>query len=164
MNKHFVRRSPDFGTGSTPSRRVTKPRPFGARRLPTPSSSSMTTSSSRALRRNQQRDKRPPPNPNRRLLLAVNQGRSPGPFYSLHSFARRAKISNHQMPSAALQESKHVQRFRRQLLHWYSRHKRDLPWRGEHDPYHIWVSEMMLQQTRVSVVTERYRRFLKRFP
>ena len=55
-------------------------------------------------------------------------------------------------------------RFRRTLLRWYDAHKRELPWRGERDPYKIWVSEIMLQQTRVAVVLERYVRFLKRFP
>jgi len=39
---------------------------------------------------------------------------------------------------------------RRNLLRWYERHRRDLPWRRYHDPYRIWISEMMLQQTRVA--------------
>ena len=55
-------------------------------------------------------------------------------------------------------------KFRRLLLRWYDLHKRDLPWRSERDPYHIWVSEIMLQQTRVNAVLEHYRRFLERFP
>jgi A/G-specific adenine glycosylase len=54
--------------------------------------------------------------------------------------------------------------FRELLLHWYDRNKRELPWRGETDPYRIWVSEIMLQQTRVNAVLEYYRRFLRRFP
>src|SRR5437868_9397276 len=54
--------------------------------------------------------------------------------------------------------------FRRRLLRWYDRHKRDLPWRGSRDPYHIWLSEIMLQQTRVAAVVEYYQRFLRRFP
>jgi len=54
--------------------------------------------------------------------------------------------------------------FRRALLRWYDAHQRDLPWRGEKDPYKIWVSEIMLQQTRVAVVLDRYVRFLRRFP
>lgn len=53
---------------------------------------------------------------------------------------------------------------RRELLAWYERNKRDLPWRRSRDPYAIWVSEIMLQQTRVAVVIERYRAFLTRFP
>jgi A/G-specific adenine glycosylase len=50
------------------------------------------------------------------------------------------------------------------LLAWYRRHKRDLPWRKTRDPYRIWVSEIMLQQTRVAAVIPYYERFLKRFP
>jgi A/G-specific adenine glycosylase len=50
------------------------------------------------------------------------------------------------------------------LLDWYARNKRDLPWRRSADPYAIWVSEIMLQQTRVAVVVERYREFMGRFP
>ncbi len=53
---------------------------------------------------------------------------------------------------------------RRQLLGWYHRSKRDLPWRQTSDPYAIWVSEIMLQQTRVAVVIERWKTFLTRFP
>ncbi|HEY0565873.1 MAG TPA: A/G-specific adenine glycosylase [Terriglobales bacterium] len=49
------------------------------------------------------------------------------------------------------------------LLEWYDRHKRDLPWRRSADPYAVWVSEIMLQQTRVSAVIEYYRRFMARF-
>ena len=50
------------------------------------------------------------------------------------------------------------------LLHWYDAHKRTLPWRGTHDPYAIWVSETMLQQTRVETVLSYYSRFLEAFP
>ena len=55
-------------------------------------------------------------------------------------------------------------RIRRQLLDWYARNRRDLPWRRNPDPYAIWVSEIMLQQTRVAVVVERYQAFMARFP
>lgn len=55
-------------------------------------------------------------------------------------------------------------RFRRQLLRWYDREKRKLPWRDIRDPYRVWVSEIMLQQTRVAAVLAHYRRFLRRFP
>jgi A/G-specific adenine glycosylase len=54
--------------------------------------------------------------------------------------------------------------FQQQLLSWYDANKRDLPWRQNRDPYRVWVSEIMLQQTRVAVVVEYYERFLKRFP
>ena len=50
------------------------------------------------------------------------------------------------------------------LLPWYRTHKRDLPWREDREPYHIWVSEIMLQQTRVEAVTGYYARFLQRLP
>src|SRR6202790_5258822 len=56
------------------------------------------------------------------------------------------------------------QRFRRLLLQWFDQHKRDLPWRQDRDPYRIWLSEIMLQQTRVNAVTDHYQRFLRRFP
>src|SRR6478735_8508077 len=54
--------------------------------------------------------------------------------------------------------------FRRLLLAWYEKSQRKLPWRGATDPYHILVSEIMLQQTRVAVVEERYRKFITQFP
>jgi A/G-specific adenine glycosylase len=54
--------------------------------------------------------------------------------------------------------------FRRGLLRWYRRHGRDLPWRRTRDPYHIVVSEFMLQQTQVSRVEAYYQRFLERYP
>jgi len=50
------------------------------------------------------------------------------------------------------------------LLGWYAHSRRNLPWRQNKDPYAIWVSEIMLQQTRVAVVVDRYQAFLKRFP
>lgn len=50
------------------------------------------------------------------------------------------------------------------LLPWYARHGRKLPWRGETDAYKIWVSEIMLQQTRVETVIPYYTRWLERFP
>lgn len=54
--------------------------------------------------------------------------------------------------------------FRRELLHWFDQHKRDLPWRKNRDPYRVWVSEIMLQQTRVATALAYYKRFLRRFP
>src|SRR5579863_1240553 len=63
------------------------------------------------------------------------------------------------LPSAEI-----VARMRQELLDWYDRSQRDLPWRHSRDPYAIWVSEIMLQQTRVAVVIERYQAFLARFP
>ena len=57
-----------------------------------------------------------------------------------------------------------VQAFRRKLAQWYREYARELPWRGIADPYRTWVSEVMLQQTRVAAVLEHYERFLRRFP
>ena len=50
------------------------------------------------------------------------------------------------------------------LLHWYLHHKRDLPWRNTNFPYHIWLSEIMLQQTRVAQGTPYYLKFITAFP
>ena len=55
-------------------------------------------------------------------------------------------------------------RLRPAILRWYLKHRRDLPWRSTQDPYAIWVSEIMLQQTRVETVIPYYYRFLERFP
>jgi A/G-specific adenine glycosylase len=57
-----------------------------------------------------------------------------------------------------------VPQLRTALLNWYDANKRDLPWRATRDPYAIWVSEIMLQQTRVAAVIDRYNAFLERFP
>ena len=54
--------------------------------------------------------------------------------------------------------------FRKQLLTWFRQFQRDLPWRRTKDPYRIWISEIMLQQTRVAAVIPYYERFLARFP
>lgn len=55
-------------------------------------------------------------------------------------------------------------KFRKRILGWYEREKRELPWRGEKDPYRIWASEAMLQQTRAETVRLRYPAFIERFP
>lgn len=57
-----------------------------------------------------------------------------------------------------------LERFRRALLDWYRDHKRDLPWRRIDDPYAVWISEMMLQQTQVVQAQPYYERFMARFP
>lgn len=54
--------------------------------------------------------------------------------------------------------------FRNRLMNWYAHHKRTLPWRKTNNPYHIWVSEIMLQQTQVKTVIPYYHRFIERFP
>jgi A/G-specific adenine glycosylase len=55
-------------------------------------------------------------------------------------------------------------RITRRLLTWFDRHQRDLPWRRDRDPYRIWVSEVMLQQTQVATVIPYFERFLATFP
>ena len=69
------------------------------------------------------------------------------------------------MPRALnLENPTSLRAFRRSLLSWYQDNKRSLPWRKTRDPYRIWVSEIMLQQTRVTAVLEHYKRFLRIFP
>lgn len=63
-----------------------------------------------------------------------------------------------------LPEEFHVFGFSRDLLSWYDGQKRDLPWRINRDPYRIWVSEIMLQQTRVETVKPYYLAFMEKFP
>jgi A/G-specific adenine glycosylase len=63
-----------------------------------------------------------------------------------------------------MQNGPALTRFREKLLGWFSQFQRDLPWRRTEDPYRIWLSEIMLQQTRVAVVIPYYQRFLAHFP
>jgi A/G-specific adenine glycosylase len=76
--------------------------------------------------------------------------------------AKRIPAETRLAPSLA--SGKDLGAFRRALLRWYDLHRRDLPWRETHDPYKIWLSEIMLQQTRVAAVIDHYRIFLGRFP
>lgn len=66
--------------------------------------------------------------------------------------------------SFALPPARQLPALRRRLLAWFHSHKRSLPWRASRDPYRIWISEIMLQQTRVAAVLPYYQRFLARFP
>jgi A/G-specific adenine glycosylase len=68
------------------------------------------------------------------------------------------------LPANQMPESMEILRIWEELLGWYDREKRDLPWRRTRDPYRIWVSEVMLQQTRVDTVLPYYQAFLRRFP
>ena len=63
-----------------------------------------------------------------------------------------------------MSENRIPRRAIRRLSAWYQSHRRDLPWRRSRDPYRIWLSEVMLQQTQVKTVLPHYLRFLKRFP
>ena len=77
---------------------------------------------------------------------------------------RRAPRARTRAPQPPLPLASERRRFRTRLLAWYGRHGRDLPWRTTDDPYHILVSEMMLQQTQVDRVLPKYYEWLARFP
>lgn len=62
------------------------------------------------------------------------------------------------------QQSKWRSDLRRRLMKWFSQHAREMPWRSDPSPYHVWVSEIMLQQTQVATVLPYYQRWMKRFP
>lgn len=76
-----------------------------------------------------------------------------------HSLRRR-----HRSPRSILVHPSIKRRFQQRLLKWYREHGRDLPWRKTSDPYHILVSEVMLQQTQVDRVIPKYHEFLERYP
>jgi len=61
-------------------------------------------------------------------------------------------------------EGRELVTFRKQMLGWFRQFQRDLPWRRTKDPYRIWLSEIMLQQTRVAAAIPYYEKFLQRFP
>ncbi len=63
-----------------------------------------------------------------------------------------------------MKQTQHIKDIQGKILTWYDRHQRDLPWRRTADPYAIWVSEIMLQQTQVATVIPYYERFLRQFP
>jgi A/G-specific adenine glycosylase len=63
-----------------------------------------------------------------------------------------------------MMKARQLAEFRSRLFGWYAANKRAMPWRGVRDPYRIWLSEVMLQQTRAAVAVDYYRRFLRRFP
>jgi A/G-specific adenine glycosylase len=88
----------------------------------------------------------------RRLIAAANRGSA--------CCRMRAPAMNPQTKSTELRE----EIVRTQLLAWYDAHARDLPWRESCDPYRVWLSEIMLQQTRVAAVIAHYHEFLRRFP
>ena len=75
------------------------------------------------------------------------------------SFRRQKTLRPSRWPDRILKR-----RFQQRLLKWYASHGRDLPWRKTSDPYHILVSEVMLQQTQVDRVVPKYLQFLDRYP
>jgi len=76
----------------------------------------------------------------------------------------RRKARSTLAPSAKFWSPAWKTKLRRQLLVWYARHRRDLPWRRTSDPYQIWISEIMLQQTQVGTVVPYFERFVAAFP
>ncbi len=74
------------------------------------------------------------------------------------------KLSTARMDVPSLFPPGMLSRLRRNLFRWHERHGRHLPWRNEGDPYRVWISEIMLQQTTVTAVVPYYERFLARFP
>lgn len=71
-------------------------------------------------------------------------------------------IATDRIPTRFTPTQKQV--LRRRLLAWYSKHARDLPWRRSRDPYRVWISEIMLQQTQVATVERYFGRFVQAFP
>jgi A/G-specific adenine glycosylase len=78
---------------------------------------------------------------------------------TIRQLRRRGRRAAPALPAPASR-----QWFRRRLLVWYRRHGRDLPWRQTTDPYHILVSEVMLQQTQVDRVLPKYHEWLEKYP
>src|SRR5512135_583487 len=78
-----------------------------------------------------------------------------------HKTSRRKRAPSQRpfMPETGMKR-----RFQQRLLAWYAKNGRDLPWRKTADPYHILVSEVMLQQTQVDRVVPKYHEFLERYP
>jgi A/G-specific adenine glycosylase len=85
--------------------------------------------------------------------MTGNRGKCEAGEAGLRASAHKAEMS-----------ATEIDDLRRGLLAWYDLNRRDLPWRRTHDPYAIWVSEVMLQQTRVAAVIGRYEAFLRNFP
>jgi A/G-specific adenine glycosylase len=117
-----------------------------------------------------------PPHPSRnikknknRALFTITSSRSVQREMSLpQSRVAKPKVGNDRIDAELRQnaqfEARARAKLRRRLLVWYDASRRDLPWRRTHDPYRIWVSEIMLQQTRVAAVIERYGQFVEQFP
>jgi A/G-specific adenine glycosylase len=83
----------------------------------------------------------------------------------MHSRSKPKNTDDNPMQVPAASDAKlDAVLFRRKLMGWYRSHARELPWRGVSDPYRTWLSEVMLQQTRVAAVVEHYENFLRKFP
>src|SRR5438876_8828352 len=79
-------------------------------------------------------------------------------------YTTRNRMARHTSTTLPLPTAADRRRFRQRLLAWYRRNGRDLPWRKTSDPYHILVSEVMLQQTQVDRVLPKYAEWLEKYP
>ncbi len=86
----------------------------------------------------------------------------PGPAPSLH--LAFAALKKPEMTTFSLPSRTRIRTIRKNLLRWYDGQKRDLPWRQDNDPYRVWISEIMLQQTRVEQAIPYFDRFIDAFP
>ncbi len=86
------------------------------------------------------------------------------PYPPKHKPDRLTPMQAHPKPADPSDEKLDPIAFRRKLIAWYKSHARELPWRNVSDPYRTWLSEVMLQQTRVAAVIDHYQTFLRRFP
>ncbi len=91
-------------------------------------------------------------------------GKPAGLLVHYDQMARLAQQTTSPALVTPLEPEPSPQEFRKELSTWYRKHARELPWRGVRNPYGTWLSEIMLQQTRVATVIERYSEFLRRFP
>ena len=89
-------------------------------------------------------------------------------YYFLKSkLLLRLKNSNFELPKKTLSTTQKVlsqQDFSEKIITWYNANKRDLPWRNTQNPYYIWLSEIILQQTRVAQGQPYYERFVEKYP
>ena len=102
--------------------------------------------------------------------ISLDPGPQTGRLTAMRAYARAERLDEFKglsvVPAVVDLKNKELDAavFRRRLMNWYRSHARELPWRGISDPYRTWVSEVMLQQTRVAAVIEHYENFLRRFP
>src|SRR5436190_7835792 len=120
------------------------------------------------LTRSPRKRRRRPPRPTTRSAppkssASTCSGRAP----DLICRRVRRRVVENATPHAAnpcMPDTSSFPLLRRRLLKWFDRNQRDLPWRRDRDPYRIWVSEVMLQQTTVAMATPRFERFIQQFP
>jgi len=98
--------------------------------------------------------------------LAHGEGRAPANLGIVNCTPASIPAKSRPMKAPAESSANKLQNgaIRRALLNWHRAHARDLPWRRTRDPYAVWVSEVMLQQTQVTTVVPYYERFLRAFP